>query len=143
MDLSDWFKGFEKGMARLSQEQRSAFFSECGKNCVKGGTLDIYRRLYEESGGDIDTFFMKADGLPGVRCEVVEKGRVFHLFFLECTCGLCKQGYVSTPLLCECSRQSVIYSLQSLFKDRKFCVTLCHSILQGAQDCKMRIEIMQ
>ena len=74
---------------------------------------------------------------------MVEKGRVFHLFFLECTCGLCKQGYVSTPLLCECSRQSVIYSLQSLFKDRKFCVTLCHSILQGAQDCKMRIEIMQ
>lgn len=61
MDLSDWFKGFENGIARLTQEQRSAFFSECGKNCVKGGTLDIYRRLYEESGGDIDTFFMKAD----------------------------------------------------------------------------------
>ena len=39
MKLSDWFKGFEKGIARLSPEQRSAFFSECGKNCVNGGTL--------------------------------------------------------------------------------------------------------
>ena len=36
MKLSDWFKGFEKGIARLSPEQRSAFFSECGKNCVDG-----------------------------------------------------------------------------------------------------------
>ena len=27
MELSDWFKGFEKGIARLSPEQRSAFFS--------------------------------------------------------------------------------------------------------------------
>ena len=35
MELSDWFKGFEKGIARLSSEQREAFFSECGNNCVK------------------------------------------------------------------------------------------------------------
>ena len=51
MELSDWFKGFEKGIARLSPEQRSAFFSECGKNCVNGGTLSIYRKLYEDAGG--------------------------------------------------------------------------------------------
>ena len=34
MEISNWFKGFEKGLARLSPEQRTAFFSECGKNCV-------------------------------------------------------------------------------------------------------------
>lgn len=38
MEISNWFKGFEKGIARLSPEERSAFFSECGKNCVNGGT---------------------------------------------------------------------------------------------------------
>ena len=41
MELSNWFKGFEKGIARLSPEERSAFFSECGKNCVNGGTLSV------------------------------------------------------------------------------------------------------
>ena len=35
---------------------------------------------------------------------------------------------VTTPLLCECSRQSVIYSLQCLWKEKHFTVTLCHSI---------------
>ena len=142
MKLSDWFKGFEKGIARLSPEQRSAFFSECGKNCVDGGTLSIYRKLYEDAGGDMDVFFQLANGLPGVKGEVVEKGRIYYLTFLECTCHLCKKGYVTTPMLCECSRQSVLYSLQSLWKGRDFQVKLCHSILQGEPDCKMRIEVV-
>ena len=142
MELSDWFKGFEKGIARLSPEQRSAFFSECGKNCVDGGTLSIYRKLYEDAGGDMDVFFQLANGLPGVKGEVVEKGKVYYLTFLECTCHLCKKGYVTTPMLCECSRQSVLYSLQSLWKGRDFQVKLCHSILQGEPDCKMRIEVI-
>lgn len=34
MELSDWFNGFQNGIARLSPKQRAAFFSECGKNCV-------------------------------------------------------------------------------------------------------------
>ena len=142
MELSDWFKGFEKGIARLSPEQRSAFFSECGKNCVDGGTLSIYRKLYKDAGGDMDVFFQLANGLPGVKGEVVEKGRIYYLTFLECTCHLCKKGYVTTPLLCECSRQSVLYSLQSLWKGRDFQVKLCHSILQGEPNCKMRIKVV-
>ena len=142
MELLDWFKGFEKGIARLSPDQRSAFFSECGKNCVDGGTLSIYRKLYEDAEGDMDVFFQLANGLPGVKGEVVEKGRIYYLIFLECTCHLCKKGYVTTPMLCECSRQSVLYSLQSLWKGRDFQVKLCHSILQGEPDCKMRIEVI-
>ena len=141
MEISNWFKGFEKGLARLSPEQRSVFFSECGKNCVNGGTLFIYKKLYEDAEGDMDIFFQMANELPGVKGEVVEKGRVYRLVFLECTCELCKKGYISTPMLCECSRQSVIYSLHSLWKDKTFTVTLCHSILGGATDCEMRIEI--
>ena len=57
MELSDWFKGFEKGIARLSPEQRAAFFSECGKNCVNGGTLSIYRKLYKDANGNMDVSF--------------------------------------------------------------------------------------
>ena len=140
MELSDWFKGFEKGIAKLTAEQREQFFSECGKHCVQCGTLQIYKDLYEQAAGDLDQFFAKANELPGVRCEMIEKGSVYNLYFLECTCGLHKQGYVSTPLLCECSKQSILYVLQSLWKDRTFQVTICESILRGSQHCKMRIE---
>ena len=140
MDLADWFKGFEKGIAKLPEAQRETFFRECGKNCVQCGTLQIYKDLYKQAAGDLDQFFAKANELPGVRCETIEKGSVYDLYFMECTCGLHKQGYVSTPLLCECSKQSILYVLQSLWKDRTFQVTICESILRGSLHCRMRIE---
>ena len=34
------------------------------------------------------------------------------------------------------------YSLQNLWKEQKFRVTLCHSILQGGQNCKIKIELI-
>jgi len=142
MGNSDWFKGFEKGIAKLTAEQREQFFSECGKNCVNGGTLSVYKKLNEDAKGDLDVFFQMANDLPGVKGEVVEKGRIYHLIFLACTCDLCKKGYITTPLLCECSRQSVIYSMQSLWEELKFNITLCHSILQGKRECKIRIEVI-
>ena len=74
MEIENWFKGFEKGLERLSPEQRSAFLSECGRNCVNGGTLSVYQQLYERAQGDMDTFFQMANELSGVRGGVVEKG---------------------------------------------------------------------
>ena len=140
MELSDWFRGFEDGIARLTETQRETFFRECGRNCVQCGTLQIYKDLYEQAAGDLGLFFAKVDELPGVRCEMVEKDAVYNLYFLECTCELHKRGYVSTPLLCECSRQSIIYVLHSLWKDRTFRITVCESILWGGSHCKMQIE---
>lgn len=67
MTLSDWFQGFEKGISYLNEEQRASFFSDCGKNCVKCGTLQIYQQLYEKANGDLDTFFSEANKLPGVK----------------------------------------------------------------------------
>ena len=43
MELADWFKGFEKGIAKLTAEQREQFFSECGKHCVQCGALCTVR----------------------------------------------------------------------------------------------------
>lgn len=142
MDIANWFKGFENGLAQLSEEERARFFSECGKHCVESSVFQVYEQLYEAAHGDMDNFFQKANELLGVKGEVVEKGRIYYLHFLECTCELCKKGYVTTPLLCECSRQSVIYSLHCLWKNKKFQVTLCHSILRGGKECKMKIEVI-
>lgn len=140
MELSDWFKGFERGISCLAPEQRASFFSECEKNCVKCGTLQIYQGLYEKARGDLDIFFQESNKLPGVRSEIIEKGSVYNLYFMECTCMLHRQGYVSTPLLYECSKQSILYVLHSLWKEKYFRVTICESILRGSQHCKIQIE---
>ena len=143
MDVSSWFKGFEKGIAQLSPKEREHFFYECGKNCVKNGVFPIFRTLYEESNGDIDIFFNKTNELQGVKSETIEKGHIYNLYFQECTCGLRNEGYISTPLLCECSRQSVLYTMSHLWEQHKFEIILCHSILQGKHNCKIRIKIIK
>ena len=97
MGNSDWFKGFEKGIAKLTAEQREQFFSECGKNCVNGGTLSVYRKLYEDAKGDLDVFFQMANDLPGVKGEVVEKGRIYHLIFLR-VLAICARKVISLHL---------------------------------------------
>ena len=40
MELSNWFKGFEKGIAKLTVEQREQFFSECKHSIFR---LDTHR----------------------------------------------------------------------------------------------------
>lgn len=87
MELSNWFKGFEKGITKLPEAQRETFFRECGKNCVQCGTLQIYKDLYKQAAGDLDQFFAKANELPGVRCETIEKGSVYNLYFLNAPVG--------------------------------------------------------
>lgn len=49
------------------------------------------KKLYEDAEGDMNIFFQMANELPGVKGEVVEKGRVYRLVFWECTCELCKK----------------------------------------------------
>lgn len=143
MELKEWFKGFENGITQLSADNRNRLFSECAKNCVESCVLKIYKKMYDESHGNLDDFFNKVNDLPGVRSDIVKPGHTYHLIFKECTCGLCNTGLVTTPLFCECSRQSVIYSMNKLWKKHIFNVTLCHSILQGAQDCKIKIEVIK
>lgn len=86
MDLSNWFKGFELGIARLTEEERKRFFAECGKNCVRNGVLPIYEKLYKDANGNMDTFFRKANELPGVSGKVVKEGQIYRLsFHADCT----------------------------------------------------------
>ena len=98
MELSDWFKGFEKGISCLDPEQRTSFFSECGKNCVKCGTLQIYQKLYEKANGNLDTFFLEANELPGVRSEIIEK-ELFIICILW-NALVCFISRVTFPHLC-------------------------------------------
>lgn len=140
--IKTWFEGFEKGICRLSPTERESFFCECGKNCVQNGVLPIYRQLYADVDGDLDAFFTKANEFDGVRGEVVEHGKSYNLCFTDCVCPLHQSGYVRTPLLCECSRQSVLYTMHTLWKDKKFEVTLCGTILRGNDTCQLHIKVL-
>lgn len=62
--IKTWFEGFEKGLSWVSPTERENFLCECGKNCVQKGVLPVYKQLYIESEGDLDTFFTKTITMP-------------------------------------------------------------------------------
>ena len=136
-----WFSGFEKGIEALAPQQRETFFCECGKNCVQQGTLDFYRQLYDSAAGELDAFFQKVNEVPGLRAEVRMPGCQYAFYFADCTCMLHTQGYVNTPQLCECSRQSVLFVLHTLWPEKEFSVELTASILRGDDMCRLEIRV--
>lgn len=138
--LKKWFRGFENGIANLKQPQREVLLRECAVNCVQGGTFGLYRRLFDAAGGDLDRFFRKIDECDGVRGEIVAAGKAYNLCFEACTCPLHRAGCVDSPLLCECSRQSVLYVMSELWPGRRFEVYIRASLLRGAQECVLEVR---
>lgn len=136
-----WFKGFEEGMLFLEQNQREVVFCECAKNCVNSGVLSLYQNLYNEVDGDINTFFEKLNDVDGVITQILEVGKKYNLYFEKCTCKLHTEGYVNSPILCECSRQSVIYVMNSLWNNQEIDVEICSTILRGQENCKFSIIV--
>lgn len=135
-----WFSGLEKSIETMDPQQRETFFCECGKNCVQQGTLDFYRQLYDSAAGDLDAFFQKVNEVPGLQAEILAPGGQYAFCFAECTCMLHTQGYMNTPHLCECSRQSVLFVLQTLWPGKEFSVELTASILRGDDRCRLEIR---
>lgn len=135
-----WFSGFENGIEAMTPQQRETFFCECGKNCVKQGTLDFYRQLYDSASGDLDTFFQMAGEVSGLQTKTLVPGCQYEFCFADCTCMLHTQGYVNTPQLCECSRQSVLFVLDTLWPTKEFSVELMGSILRGDEMCRLKIS---
>lgn len=140
-NLKYWFEGFERGLENMSQQERETLFCECGKNCVKRWLLNFYKDLYSKVNGDMDLFFNELNNIEGVKTEIIESGMKYNLIFEKCVCGMHNEGYINSPHLCECSRQSVLYVMNSLSPNKKFDDELCYTILRGGKECKHSITM--
>ena len=134
-----WFAGWTRGMARLNEEQRSAVFSECGRACAAPEILPLYRRLLA-AAPDADAFFRAVDaGVEGVAVDAVEPGASYDFLYARCCCPLHTDGGVDDPLLCECSRESLLWLMRSLFPERRPRVEMLESVLAGDGQCRLRV----
>ena len=68
-------------------------------------------------------------------------GKAYEIRYKECLCDLYTRGYMSNGLLCECSRRSLLYNLESVFPEKEFEVSLKESILRGGRECILHILV--
>ncbi len=134
-----WLKGFEKGLDEMDAESRSRLLRHCARQCAETGVLQAYLRLHRDVGGDRDAFYRRLCETGKVRGEVVVPGREYRICFPYCACDLHTAGGVNTPHLCECSRQSILYVAQTVWKERNVRVESEGTVLSGAAECRFRI----
>lgn len=140
-NLKYWFKGFENGIAQMGHQERESLFYECGKNCANKWVLNLYKNLFNKVNGDLDLFFQEINSAEDVKGEIVEPGKKYYLFFKKCYCGLHNEGYVNSPFLCECSRQSIIYVFNTIKPNKKLDVKICSTVLRDGSECKFSITM--
>ena len=134
-----WFRGFEAGLESMDDAIRCRLLACCARQCADTGVLQAYLQHYEAVGGDRDEYYRRLSEIGGVRGEVVVPGREYAVCFPDCACDLHTQCGVNTPLLCECSRQSVRYVAESVWKGCGVRVETEGTVLSGAPECRFRL----
>lgn len=136
-----WFRGFAEGMRGLTETERNKMFAACGRACSESYSLDVFRRLRARTVDCAGFFEQLQNEIPAIEVEALESGRVYEIRYRECLCDLRHEGLMDDPMLCECSRRSLLYNLSAVFPHERITVDLRGSILRGDEKCVLRVEI--
>ena len=137
--FESWFKGFENALEAMDGDARSLLLAHCAEQCAGTGVLQSYLRHYEAVGGDRDAFYLRLHELGNVRGEIITPGREYHICFPDCACDLHTECGVNSPVLCECSRQSIRYVAETVWKGCDLRVETEGTVLSGAPECRFRL----
>ncbi len=135
-----WMNGFEKGIGLLDEKSRNLIFENCAKNCADSGVLEKHRNLFEKCSHDLDQYYSRLSEIGGVDGHVIESGKIYEEIFPECGCNLHTECGVNSPVLCQCSIQSILYVAKSVTGRKNVSVKCIENVLSGGKKCRFRIE---
>ena len=138
--LKYWFGGFQSALNHIDEASRSTVFKECGKACSDSFTRQVYLDAKRSAQDDEEFFAALKKTFSELEIETKEKNCRYEVRYKFCACDLVKQGFMNTPQLCECSRSSLLYNLESVWGEGHAEVILIESILGGAPCCRFEIR---
>ena len=113
----------------------------CGKACSDSYSKERYEKAWNATK-DIHLFFEELKKYFGeLGFTEIVRGKEYEIRYSDCYCDLYRKGYVKTGCLCECSRQSMLYNLSSLWPEKKVKVELLDSVIRGGKQCILHISI--
>ena len=104
-------------------------------------TQKLYEDIWSRTGNIALFFEGLSKELKEGQVEEIIRDKEYHIIYSECGCDSHIRDKVAIPCLCECSRQSLLYSLNSMCLDQYIEIYLLHSILQGGSQCIIKILI--
>ncbi len=138
--LKYWFHGFESSLEKMSAEDKKMLFCSCGKACSDSYSRKMYQEAFDNSD-DLESFIRELKArFKEMDIRVIEPGKTIEIMYNYCACDLVREGYVSSPEFCECSRQSLLYNW-GIFEDKNVDVEMKESILSGTEFCRFIITL--
>ena len=117
-------------------------WKECGRACSDSYTKQIYVETYALCENIRDFCARLKERFPEMDICVSGDGGYIQLTYRYCACDLVRDGFMSTPLLCECSRQSLLYNWEAVLGEQRVEVELLQSILGGGDCCRFLIRVL-
>lgn len=136
-----FYRTLEETIGRLPAEVRARLYRPCAEACVRDGVLVELRRQFEECGCDLDRQYAKYGRTPFFFADVIEPGRVYEMGYPRCLCPQVEAGFVAAMTHCECSRQSILYVLETLLPGRVIEVEPLETVLAGGSECRFRVVV--
>ncbi|MCK9159024.1 MAG: hypothetical protein M0P00_00825 [Bacteroidaceae bacterium] len=137
----EFYQLLEKGIANLSMEERGKLYRPCAISCVRKYVLKEMQRQFDECGGNLDQQYTKYGRSEYFFADIIESGHVYEIGYPRCFCPMVEQGLVKSAVHCECSRQSILFVLQTLMPEKDILVTKRHTVLENAKECRFRVVI--
>ncbi len=137
--LKHWFGGFEEAINTMDEESRNGILAKCGRACSDSYTRQVFLDAIKCARDDAAFFDSLKKTFSELDIQTIEKGSLYEIRYKFCACDLVKKGFVKTTHLCECSRSSLLYNLESVWGEGNVRVTLVESILAGAPCCRLRV----
>ncbi|MDD3959563.1 MAG: hypothetical protein GX099_04675 [Clostridiaceae bacterium] len=140
--LKIWFGGFEQAVQEMKPAQRDDLFRPCAKACSDSYPALMFAEAYA-GAADRGEFLDRLQILmKGLSIEKKDDGRAIFSYPC-CYCDLYNMGYLSSPILCECSRLNLIANFESVMGKGCVEVTLLQSILGGAESCELEVRFLR
>lgn len=109
--------------------------------CVKDTVLPVQRMQFEECGCSLDAQYEKYGNTEMLIAKVIEPGRLYEIGYPACVCEEVLRGKIKDASHCECSRQSVLYILESLMPSKTVEVETIETVLGGAERCRFKVTV--
>jgi hypothetical protein len=136
-----FFETLESGIEKLPQETVTELYRPCAIGCVQNFVLREQQRQFAECGGDLDAQYEKYGKSEFFFADIIERGHIYEMGYPRCLCPVVESGLAHSPVHCECSRQSILYVLQTLLPEKKITVERLHTVLDGADECRFRAAV--
>lgn len=134
-----WLSGFFEGYKQLDVPSAQKLMRSCAIHCADSHPIHLYREAKAQSDDSLLSFFRALGSCEAIQTDELLQDHVYHILYPTCYCDLHTDFFVNDRNLCECSRQCIIYCLQSVLPDTHFSVRTIHTILEGANSCCFEI----